>query len=193
MKTIFYSWQSDLRSEINKQFIEDTIQNAILQINETIKVQNSPRSQDCELKLDRDTIDIPGSPPIVDTIFKKIDECSIFVADLTFVAKTRIKARTNKYKLVPNPNVLIEYGYACKSKGYLKIIGIMNTAYGEPSEENLPFNIRYLRNPIQYELKSYSNDECVINVKQMLASKLIPEFKNILDKESKNRPRAGVW
>jgi hypothetical protein len=55
-----------------------------------------------QLTVDRDTKGVPGSPPIVDTIFRKIDGTAIFVPDLTFVGK-RADGRPT-----PNPNVLIE-------------------------------------------------------------------------------------
>jgi hypothetical protein len=38
-----------------------------------------------DLSVDRDTKDVPGSPPIVDTIFREIDNAAVFVPDLTFV------------------------------------------------------------------------------------------------------------
>jgi hypothetical protein len=43
---------------------------------------------------------VPGTPPITDTILKKIQNCDIFVPDVTFVASTA------GGKLVPNPNVM---------------------------------------------------------------------------------------
>ncbi|MEJ0092704.1 MAG: hypothetical protein WDN46_04515 [Methylocella sp.] len=63
---------------------------------------------DREIKVDRDTRDVPGSPPIMETIFAKIDEAAVFLADLTYVAE-RIGG-----KKAPNPNVCIEHGYALR-------------------------------------------------------------------------------
>jgi hypothetical protein len=37
----------------------------------------------------------------------------------------------------PNPNVLIEYGWALKSLTYNSIVPLMNTFYGEPKPEDL--------------------------------------------------------
>lgn len=68
----------------------------------------------------------------------------MFVPDLTFVG-TRLDGRPT-----PNPNVLIEYGWAIKSLGYSRVMPIMNTAYGEPSAETMPFDMRHLRYPILY-------------------------------------------
>jgi hypothetical protein len=91
--------------------------------------------------VDRDTQGVPGVPPIVDTIFHKIDSATIFVPDLTFVGK-RIDRRPT-----PNPNVLVEYGWALKSLRYTRIIPVMNVAFGEPTPETMPFDMRHLRHP----------------------------------------------
>ncbi len=75
--TIFYSWQSDTPSNVNRSFIEDAINKAITQVGNEFEVQPSLRDQ--KIELDKDTKGIPGTPPIVETIFKKI---------LTFPPKT---------------------------------------------------------------------------------------------------------
>lgn len=98
------------------------------------------------LTLDKDTKGVSGTPPIVETIFGKIDDCAVFVPDLTFVAQSVNGRKT------PNPNVLIEYGWAQKSLGTPRIVALMNTAYGEPSAESLPFNMRHLLWPLTYNL-----------------------------------------
>lgn len=152
-KTVFYSWQSDLPHETNNEFIKSSIENALNNINENLEIHSSPRGSDQILELDHDIRNIPGSPPIADTIFDKIDNCSIFIADLSFVAQTEKNVETGFIKCLPNSNVLIEYGYAYKSVGYNKIIGIMNTAFGKPTPANMPFNLRHIDFPIQYELE----------------------------------------
>lgn len=50
------------------------------------------------------TQNVPGSSPIAETIFGKIDGAAAFLSDLTFVA-TRLSGGHS-----PNPNVLIEHG-----------------------------------------------------------------------------------
>lgn len=68
---IFYSWQSDIKP------MKNLIQSALEKVNlKDINVRSI---------VDRDTVNIPGAPDIGDTIFKKIDNCDIFVADLTIV------------------------------------------------------------------------------------------------------------
>ena len=85
---------------------ERALERAVGKIGEDTKLEEAVR----DLEVDCDTKGVPGSPPIVDTIFRKIDAATVFVPDLTFVG-TRPDGRPSP----PNPNVLIEYGWALKS------------------------------------------------------------------------------
>src|SRR5216683_1610591 len=136
--TAFYAWQSDTPQKFNRHLIRIALEDA------TKRVMNSMR--DIELIVDYDTAGVPGTPPISDTILKKIAGCDIFIPDVSFVA------RTNDGKLVPNPNVMTEYGYALRAKTHAAMMPIMNTAFGPPEE--LPFDMGHLRHPIQYHLES---------------------------------------
>jgi hypothetical protein len=60
----------------------------------------------------------------------------MFVCDVSIINK-------GATRLAPNPNVLIELGYAIKVLGFDKIIMVMNTAFGRP--ELLPFDLRQRR------------------------------------------------
>lgn len=139
---IFYSWQSDSPKKVNFNFIEDAIKKAIKKVGKSIDIQEALRDE--EMYLDRDTKGLPGTPPIVDKIFEKISNCNIFIPDLTFVGKSK------EGRCLPNPNVLIEYGWALNSLSYNRIIPIMNSAYGKPTNETLPFDMRHFRFPITY-------------------------------------------
>lgn len=46
---------------------------------------------------------------------------------------------TGKKKLMPNPNVMLELGYATKVVGWENVICILNTDYGMP--DDMPFDI----------------------------------------------------
>lgn len=141
-KTVFFSWQSDTPIKTGRRFIKECIELACKEIASDAEVDEAAR----DLSVDSDTDGIPGQPPIVETIFKKIDSASIYVADLTFVGQRK------DGRLIPNPNVLIEYGWALKSLSYERIICVMNEAYGEPSDANLPFNLKHVRWPERYNL-----------------------------------------
>ena len=154
--TVFYSWQSDTPSNLNRNFIEKAIQEALKRLHSDATLENALR--DATVELDKDTQGVAGSPPIADTILKKIEECAVFVADLTFVGESKegLTDSSEKPRQFPNPNVLIEHGFALKCHGHGALVGIMNTAYGKPDAESLPFDLRHLRWPIAYHLASPS-------------------------------------
>lgn len=135
---IFYSWQSDIDGKFNRYFIKDCLQGAIKQLEYELAIDDA-------IRLDHDTKDVAGSPEIANTIFKKIDDSDVFVGDLTFVTQGK------DGQCFPNPNVLIELGYALKSLGGGRLLNVMNTSFGEP-ENNLPFDLAHRRWPVQYRL-----------------------------------------
>lgn len=122
----FYAWQSDRPENINRNLIDIALREAAARINQDA-------SLGVELHIDSDTQGVPGNPPVTDTILKKIDACDIFIPDVTFVAST------DAGKLVPNPNVMTEFGYALRSKSHFALMLLMNTFYGPP--ESLPFDL----------------------------------------------------
>jgi hypothetical protein len=150
--TVFYSWQSDTPAEVNHTFLEKALLAALERLKTDATLE--PALRESTIELDKDTAGVAGSPPITQTILSKIKECAVFVADLTFVgASAKSLNRKNRSpRLLPNPNVLLEYGYALTSRGHERMIGVMNTAYGEPGNENLPFDVRHVVWPICYNL-----------------------------------------
>jgi hypothetical protein len=143
-KAIFYSWQSDLPNNTNLGFINTALEKAIEDINSDDNFEMIPF-------LDRDTIGESGSPDISTTIFDKIDNCNVFICDVSIVNSSCIDAR-----ITPNPNVLIELGYAIGKLGWNKIILIMNESYGQV--EKLPFDLRG-RRVLAYKMTSDSIDK----------------------------------
>lgn len=155
--TIFYSWQSDLPGNVNRYFILDALKRAvsILRKDEGIKV---------EPRVDHDTSGVAGSPDIVATILSKIDNSQIFVCDVSVINPDSVDRKT------PNPNVLVELGYAISKLGLSRIIMVMNTNYGNP--EDLPFDLKTKRQTV-YQLapdqeKSSSRDRLVKNLTEAL-------------------------
>lgn len=161
---MFYSWQSDLPGNKTRYLIQESIDKAVSILKDTIKVE-----------ADRDTKNEFGSPDIVQTIFSKIEECDLFVADVSVVNKyTSLKEEIDEdglqeyvqdrddIRLTPNPNVLLELGYAAKTLGWDKIICIINTDFGEI--EKLPFDIAH-RRLTPYSLKK----DTKANIKKELA------------------------
>jgi hypothetical protein len=177
-QTIFYSWQSDLPNKTNRSFIQEALEKAIKEIADT-DLENADRPEtETRLELDKDTKGVTGSPPIVETIFGKIEKATIFVPDLTFVA-------SSDKRQVSNPNVLIEYGYALKTLGHSKIIPIMNEAYGEANDRSLPFDMKHLRWPRTYNLSPDNTDSDKKRAEmKSLVKYLVNEIRQILDNDN---------
>ena len=146
---IFYSWQSDTENRVGRGLIQWALDRAIRAINADADVDPADR----DVQADRDTAGVPGMPPLVDTIFDKIDRSVAFLSDLSHVA-TRANGDRS-----PNPNVLLEHGWALKSKGWRSLIGVMNTAMGHPDDHPLPFDLRHFRRPICYHCPPDAPDE----------------------------------
>lgn len=171
--TVFFSWQADTEKRGGRNLIDRALERAAARISRDAEVEEAIR----ELAVDRDTKGVAGSPPIVDTIFKKIDAAAAFVPDLTFIAK-RPDGRPT-----PNPNVLVEYGWALKSIGHGRIVPVMNTAYGEPTAAAMPFDMRHLRNPITYNCPLDLSDGERRKVRDQLSKDLESAIRAVLDSE----------
>jgi hypothetical protein len=169
--TIFYSWQSDRSTKEGRNLIERALEAAVKRISDDITVEASLRDQ---LRLDKDTKDAPGSPPIFQTILDKIDAAAVVVADLT-ICGSRQDGRFS-----PNPNVLIEYGFALKALGHGRLIAVMNVAHGKPSRDSLPFNLADRRFPIVYEVPDDAVDEVRRQAREKLSKELEDALRNVL-------------
>jgi hypothetical protein len=75
---------------------------------------------------------------IAATILNKSVDAAVFIADLTPIA------RSPDGKWLPNPNVMIELGWAMHRPRWERVIGILNMASGAKVED-LPFDIRQRR------------------------------------------------
>lgn len=134
-KIVFYSWQSDLPNATNRTLIGEALKQAALDIRDDSSI-------DVEPVIDRDTQGMAGAPDIASAIFGKIMAADIFVADISIISKVKGKRAT------PNPNVLIELGYAMKALGHETIVLVFNKAFGKI--EDVPFDLK-MRRMITYE------------------------------------------
>lgn len=126
-RVIFYSWQSDDRK--SKNFIEKCLKNAIKTLEGDPALDFRPELDDSTKGRMR-AVDIPA------TITEKIDNCDVFVADLSFIGKH------NNRKLV-NQNVLYELGYMIGKRTANRVIMLFNADSGEIKD--LPFDISHRR------------------------------------------------
>jgi hypothetical protein len=129
------------------------------------------------LEVDRDTKGISGSPPIVETVFSKIDGATVFVADMTFAGRRPDGAP------IPNPNVLIEYGWALKSLGHARVVSVMNTAFGNPTDEQMPFDMRHLRHPFQYDCPADADEAARAKARTNLSKQLEGAIRAVIDSD----------
>lgn len=152
-RTVFYSWQSDLASRGNRNLIQESLKRAIRAI---------ARDEDAGVEpvLDRDTANLTGSPDIAQSILAKIATADVFVADVSIINGVGHGRPT------PNPNVLIELGYAVAELGWDNVVLVMNSAYGGP--ESLPFDLRG-RRTVVYEM---SEDGVVAEARALLQGRL---------------------
>lgn len=157
--TVFFAWQLDTPSEHNKAFIWAAIEAAAKEVGSDVTPELAPRPES-------DTQGVPGSPNIPQIIFQRISACSIFVADLTFVSTTATGRK------VPNPNVLIELGYAARSIGWDRTILVINTLHGEAKA--LPFDILQHRWPMEFRVGSETQvrEKKFTSLKESLAAAL---------------------
>ncbi len=158
-RTIFYSWQSDLSNSTNRGFIEECIEKAIKEIKNRL---------DIDFTLDKDTSGEPGNPEIANTIISKIENCKIFIADISIINSG------SKQRKTPNPNVIFELGYAAKSLGWEKILCLYNLDYG--TYEDLPFDLKY-RRPIGYNLKNKSKSEVRKQIADLIVRNAVTLFE----------------
>jgi len=151
---VFYSWQSDLPNKINRQFIQNCLEKALNKIHK----DNLAIS---EYVIESDSRGESGTPELASTLFAKIDQCDIFVADVSIINSA------SENRKVCNPNVLIELGYASCKLGWERILCVYNLSFGKI--EDLPFDIRH-RKPLVYN----SDNKLLIN-------SFISQFQSIID------------
>jgi hypothetical protein len=170
-QTVFFSWQADTPNRVSRSFLKEVLEEVCKGIASDPTVDEALR----DLEVDSDIQGVAGQPPIIETILKKIDASALFVGDMTLVG-----ARKNGSR-VPNPNVLIEYGWALKALTHERVIWVMNTAYGEPIGENLPFDLRHAKRPTGYNLPEDATAELKKSEKQKLVKSLSAAIRASLE------------
>ena len=166
---IFFSWQSDTPNAVGRSMIEACLERAIGLLQADAEVDLADR----ELAMDKDTLHVPGSPAIAETIYAKIDRSAVFLSDLTYVA---VRSSGGG---IPNPNVLIEHGWALKSLTSRRVVSVMNIALGDPEHHELPFDLRHVRRPILYACPADANPEDRKIARDGLTKHLVTALKAI--------------
>lgn len=171
---IFWSWQSDTHQPSGRYFVRDVLTSLAKDLNGIDGAEEAERpsrdeednsQDDGRVVIDHDTLGVGGSPRIADTILRKIRDAAVFVADVTPVGNTP------GGKKLPNPNVMIELGYALRVIGLERIVLVMNRAEGA-ALKSLPFDLRHWRAPVTYSLARDAIDERMAEVARQLKEDL---------------------
>lgn len=174
---VFYSWESDLPNNKNRGLIEKCLQKVKKSI-----LENNNRID--EFTIESDSRDSIGTPELANTIFRKIDKSDIFIADISI-----INSGANE-RPSPNPNVLVELGYAAKAKSWDNVICIYNLEYGKI--EDLPFDIRS-RKPLTYKTTTEKDVKVNDNLCDILEKEIMAIVENkLLDKKEYSVTKRSV-
>lgn len=102
--------------------------------------------------VDHDMKGLGGTGRIAERILQTIASAAVFVADVTPVAK----APSGKH--VPNPNVMLELGYALSILGEDRIVLVANRSF-DATLSRLPFDLRHRSAPTFYSLDRETPEE----------------------------------
>lgn len=176
---VFYAWQSDSPAKTNRNFIEDALKDALKKLKRQGKIEPSPR-------IDKDTKDVPGIPDIANTILEKINSDDAFLADVSMIGNIS-KSNPSEVERIPNPNVMIELGYALAKLGPERIVLVMNTSTG--SQDDMPFDLRTRRWPIAYELSEDADSSIIKEQKINLSDQLQKAIEMIVKLPEREKQR----
>lgn len=162
--TIFYSWQMDTPKKENYCYIMDTLK----------KIQKDIKSLlDVSIDISTDSRGENGSNSIDVTILNKISNSDIFIADITptsTIKNINEEGDVKKMKMIPNPNVMYELGYAVNSLGWNRVILVWNDKYG--NKDFAPFDIRnHLSVSYYKDIKNKDNDKN-LNLTNIISDKI---------------------
>lgn len=185
---VFFSFQMDTEDKYGKGFIQKAIEIAIQKL----------KDENIEVTLDFGFRKTPGTPLLIDEMLKKSTESDMVIVDLTFTSsKEWLQAK--KYNVLgrqlrllnkvgdkksPNPNVLLETGYAWAKKGTYRTLAVMNDAFGTPEE--LPVDLKGFRWGITYNLDE-TNYDSRKEVRKELAKDLYNAIKDAINAEASHQ------
>lgn len=127
-RRVFFSWQSDTPAKANRTVIEAALDRAAKTVGAAWTPSDRPVT-----KIETASSDVVGARQIADVLLERIRSADVFVADASLVVR-------KGPRVMPNPNVLVETGYALHALGDARIVLVVNTALG--AVEKLPFDLR---------------------------------------------------
>lgn len=130
--TVFFSWQSDVPE--NSDFLRSFIKSSIKKFETT---------QNVYVLYDEASRSVVGSQKVEEVILEKIRACDVFIADITPITKIETEEGEKKrIKLLPNPNVAFELGYAMHCLAMEQVLIVLPTGI---SHGQLPFDFNHNR------------------------------------------------
>lgn len=179
-RTIFWSWQSDLDDRVTRNLIRYALDKAIQILAADLEPADRP-------SITSDTQGVAGTPDIVATILRKIDNAAVFVGDVTPIAVS------SSGKACANPNVLLEMGWANKAITEHRVIQVWNTAFEGASIDMLPFDMRGRRGPLSFNLPIDADTNQLRIVRDKLVAELVAALRLALDQVPPPSPEAVQW
>lgn len=182
---MFFAFQMDIDDKFGKGFIQSAIEIAIQKF----------KDEGIDVSLDFGFRGTPGTPLLIEEMLKKSSESDMVIVDLTFTSskiwsdskkisilgkEIRILKKTQDKKS-PNPNVLLETGYAWAKKGTYRTLAVMNAAFGSP--DLLPVDLKGFRWGITYSLNddNYSDRK---SIRKDLSNDLYDAIKAAISSEA---------
>lgn len=181
---IFYSWQSKYRKNCDN-IITKALDKAIKELN----VENP----DISYTLERGGGDVQGAEHIdnnIDEIIK--NRADLAIADFTHTgSQPQIDEHTGEWKkerLMPNPNVLVEYGKLVATLNPRRVFNVYNSAYGDlRTNLEMPFDLRQEPFPLSFCCNNETSQEDREEVKQRLKKNLKSMIKQGTEEFLKNQ------
>lgn len=188
---IFFSWQTQTNDQgfNNKEFLIECINSVCNEIQDKGTLKN------IFFDFHEGLRGMPGTPSVSDKMMEQIDDCDIFIGDMTITQSNNWLLKLCKKLHVlkglrrePNSNVYGEFHRALgKSPEFEEqIILVMNDVNGKPTENAnlMPFDSRERRFPIVFHLKHDKDKEkakkkFVSILKDALQKSALAALKNI--------------
>ena len=170
-RKIFYSWQSNHQK--TRRHIEKALLDVIKEISDTPELEKPRR-----VELDKDTKGAVGAVNIGATIKEKINNCGIFLADVSIID------RGKSGKGIVNQNVMFELGYAIGKHTEEKVIQVANTDLGRIKE--LPFDIAHQRT-IGFSIEK---DNKATSIKRNLKEAIVAHLDSLANEEKINKTQS---
>lgn len=178
--SVFWSWQADSPGKVGRHFVKDCLVTACSEIDADASDAVREDDDDGGLMVVKDTEGVGGSPAIASTILARIAASDVFVWDATIIAASP--------RMMPNPNVFFELGYAVACLGWSRVVGVTNHALSLSSRaEDLPFDVRHHRAPLAYSLAKAASKRDIEKASKTLSVELKRAISAAL-----NEPKQGI-